>query len=201
MTIQGSHRRPPSAPEPPSTEAGGSRMRGKTIGTLIALAGLAVAVIAYLYPRQPVTPGPPDGRPAYIAQSDLLCRNAMLDFQRIGKMPHGDNDAVVQWAADTNAVFDNLFGKWTTLRYPTEDDAKMRAVFDAFKAVNAHLHTAKNSLDAAQESFRQNDDQAFTERLALASDEQQRAAEQALIMDNAIEAYGFKNCSGLMDFN
>lgn len=114
-------------------------------------------------------------------------------------MPKGNNDAVYRWYADTNGVLERLYTGWSALRYPVEDEANIRAILNSFKSFIAFLRQSEMSVGAAQEASLRNNEKVFSERIAFAQAERQKAIEHALMMDNAVDAYGFKVCSGVID--
>jgi hypothetical protein len=148
------------------------------------------------------SPAPPAGRAAYKAQVDVLCRPAVVTLGKLGDEPR-DQDAALPWMQQTNSVLEKLFRQWSAVRYPTEDDAQVRAILDPFKNFVFYNRAALTSLAAAVElehgapeqdpggSLQQkNLDDVHTQRA--------KAIEYALAMDRSIDAYGLRDCTNII---
>jgi hypothetical protein len=187
---------PAPAPQRPASN-GNVGTVATVIGVVIAVVALVVAYLAWQKPKPPIDPPPPDGRPAYIAQADSLCRTAIKRFAAYGPMPKGDNDALITWIDGTGAVFDDLYARWTAIPIPSGDDKPVRAILDAFKSFNANLHAAQKS---AHQAVVATDDEDFQRITSETGREYDQAMNEAITFDNAVDAYGMNGCTGLMHF-
>jgi hypothetical protein len=117
---------------PTEGDGGQARSKAGAIGTLVAVASVAVALLAFLLPDDPLGPRPSSAkeRAPYIAQVEALCRQTQRELANLGEPDPTDATAYGEAFRYGAQHLNSLLSAWARTPSPDGDEAVIRSILD-----------------------------------------------------------------------